>query len=145
MFLQNNHGNLSQQTILQIRSVALRNALPATSTRSWDRDYTGSALYSGRSSLGESKSSDRNGSSYAAGGYRASNNISPSKSPARDHRKTQTTVEGQTGLWNIGKLIQDEKMKPKFQKLIFIFLFSRKYLLHELGTVISNKLFTSCL
>lgn len=91
----------------EIRSVALRNALPTTTTsnRSWDRDYsTGASLYSGRSSLGESKSSDRNGSSYAAGGFRASN-VSPSKSPSRDssyNRKGSSTVEGQTGLWNIG-------------------------------------------
>jgi ubiquitin carboxyl-terminal hydrolase 2/21 len=91
----------------------LRNALP---TRTWDRDYTtGSSLYSGRSTLGDSKSSSdkkdgesrSNGlssSSYAAGGYRA-NNISPSKSPARDSlydRKSSSLVEGQCGLWNIG-------------------------------------------
>jgi ubiquitin carboxyl-terminal hydrolase 2 len=88
----------------------LRNALPTTtSTRSWDRDYSsGSSLYS-RSSLSDSKhltdkSETRNGSSYAAGGYRSSN-ISPSKSPARDSyydRKATTNYEGQTGLWNIG-------------------------------------------
>lgn len=79
-----------------------------TSTRTWDRDY-GSSLYSSRSSLGDTKlssdkSESRNGSSYAAGGYRASN-ISPSKSPARDSaydRKASSTVEGQCGLWNIG-------------------------------------------
>lgn len=92
----------------QIRSVALRNALPTTtSSRTWDRDYTsGSSLYSSRSSLGDKLSSDksesRNGSSYAAGGYRASN---VSKSPARDSfydRKASTAVEGQCGLVNIG-------------------------------------------
>lgn len=96
------------QHVLQIRSVALRNALPTTtSTRTWDRDYTsGASLYSSRSSLGDSKH-EKNGltsSSYAAGGYRASN-ISPSKSPARDSlydRKASSTVEGQCGLWNIG-------------------------------------------
>ncbi|KAG5683634.1 hypothetical protein PVAND_012906 [Polypedilum vanderplanki] len=96
----------------EIRSVALRNALPTT-TRTWDRDYTSS--YSSRNTLGDSKlASDKkldgesrsNGlsSSYAAGGYRA-NNISPSKSPARDSlydRKTSSLVEGQCGLWNIG-------------------------------------------
>lgn len=89
----------------------MRNALPTTTSRSWDRsDYT----YSSRSSLGESKlSSDKkdsesrsNGltSSYAAGGYRASN-VSPSKSPGRDtsyDRKSSSLVEGQCGLWNIG-------------------------------------------
>ena len=98
----------------QIRSVALRNALPATSSsRTWDRDYSSSnsSLYSSRSSLGDSKSSDksetRNGlsSSYAAGGYRASN-ISPSKSPSRDNiydkKGSSALVEGQCGLCNIG-------------------------------------------
>lgn len=99
------------ECLLQIRSVALRNALPATTTtRTWDRDYTsGSSLYSSRNVLGDKsdKSESRNGlsgSSYAAGGYRASN-VSPSKSPARDSiydRKASSTIEGQCGLWNIG-------------------------------------------
>ena len=103
--------NIQNTTFLQIRSVALRNALPSTtsSTRTWDRDY-GSSLYSSRNTLGDSKlssdkSESRNGlSSYAAGGHRASN-VSPSKSPARDSiydKKASATVEGQCGLWNIG-------------------------------------------
>lgn len=69
-------------------------------------------MYSNRSSASESKSDKKesdtrnglNGSSYAAGGFRASN-MSPSKSPARDSiydRKSTCTVEGQCGLWNIG-------------------------------------------
>lgn len=84
--------------------------MPATSSsRTWDRDYTSS--YSSRSSQGDSKASNdksesRNGlTSYAAGGYRASN-ISPSKaSPGRDYlydRKSSSTVEGQCGIFNIG-------------------------------------------
>lgn len=88
----------------------MRNALPTTtSSRTWDREY-GSSLYSSRNN--DSKlSSDKkdgetrsNGSSYAAGGYRATH-ASPSKSPARDSlydRKTSTLSEGQCGLWNIG-------------------------------------------
>lgn len=61
----------------------------------------------GESKLSNDKSESRNGltaSSYAAGGYRASN-ISPSKSPVRDSlydRKASSTIEGQCGLWNIG-------------------------------------------
>ena len=90
----------------------MRNALPTT-TRTWDRDYTsGSSLYSGRSSFNDAKDKKLDGelrtnglSSYAAGGYRANNNSSPSKSPARDSlydRKTSSLAEGQCGLWNIG-------------------------------------------
>lgn len=99
---------------MQIRSVALRNALPTTtSTRTWDRDYTsGSSLYSSRNNDSKLSSDKKDGesrsnglsSSYAAGGYRASN-ASPSKSPARDSlydRKNSTLAEGQCGLWNIG-------------------------------------------
>lgn len=95
---------------MQIRSVALRNALPTTtSTRTWDREY-GSSLYSSRnndSKLSSDKKLDSesrsNGlsSSYAAGGYRSS----PTKSPGRDSlydRKSSTLSEGQCGLWNIG-------------------------------------------
>ncbi|KAL7030881.1 hypothetical protein ACKWTF_006814 [Chironomus riparius] len=71
----------------EIRSVSLRNALPTT-TRTWDRDYTsGASLYSGRSSLGDSKLSDSK------------------KLDGRDNlydRKTSSLAEGQCGLWNIG-------------------------------------------
>lgn len=100
--------------LLQIRSVALRKALPTTSASTWDRD-TGSSLYSGRSSLNDSKPLNKieNGesrnslstTSYAAGGYRGSN-LSPSKSPVQDsiydRKNSSSTVEGQCGLWNIG-------------------------------------------
>ncbi|KAL7030879.1 hypothetical protein ACKWTF_006814 [Chironomus riparius] len=74
-------------TRIGIRSVSLRNALPTT-TRTWDRDYTsGASLYSGRSSLGDSKLSDSK------------------KLDGRDNlydRKTSSLAEGQCGLWNIG-------------------------------------------
>lgn len=115
LFDKNNRKIKKSWLNFQIRSVALRNALPTT-TRTWDRDYS-SSLYSGRSTLDSKSSSDKkldgessrsNGlssSSYsAAGGYRA-NNASPSKSPARDSlydRKASGLVEGQCGLWNIG-------------------------------------------
>lgn len=91
----------------QIRSVALRNALPTSSSRTWDRDYTSS--YSSRSSMSDTKSSNdksdsRNGlTSYAAGGYRASNTSSSKASPGRDYdRKSSSTVEGQCGIFNVG-------------------------------------------
>ena len=91
---------------MQIRSVALRNALPSTiSSRSWDRDYTsGSSLYSKRSNDKNESRNGLNSSNNASGGYRTSN-ISPSKSPVRDsslNRKALSSVEGQCGLWNIG-------------------------------------------
>ncbi|CRK91243.1 CLUMA_CG004924, isoform B [Clunio marinus] len=91
-----------------IRSVALRNTLPSTtSTKTWDRDYSSSYYRTPLSDSKRDKNETRNnlsGSSYAAGGYRASN-ISPTKSPSRDSiydRKTSALVEGQCGLWNIG-------------------------------------------
>lgn len=101
-------------TTKQIRSVALRNTLPTSSTKIWDRDYTSS--YSSRSTLGDTKigekkdsSSRYESSSYAAGGNRSSA-ISPSKTLVNDSiydRKASSSstqsVEGLCGLWNIGE------------------------------------------
>lgn len=104
----------------QIRSVALRNALPSTSSissRSYDYPSSSlSSLYSSRnlnsdsgSKLSEKKSllssdySAKNGGSSSYRSSLATNSISPSKSPNRDSTsEKKAQVEGLCGLWNIG-------------------------------------------